>query len=134
MTEIVEVPIQAEEPTENTAEILEVIPENTEDNPSTKKRGRPPGAKNKAKPAPAPKPKPKPKAKVNKVIEYEDEDYEEEYEEPPPRRRRAPELQYVPQEVDRNALAAEVLGILQQQRYSQRDAKRAHYASWFTNM
>ena len=94
-----------------------------------KGRGRPAGAKNK--PKPAPKPKPKPKAK-KKPVEYEAE-YEEESEEeaPPPRNRRVrPE----PVEVDRHALASEVLGILQQQRYKRTSAKRNHYASWFENM
>ena len=82
---------------------------------------------NKPKP-PAAKPKPKPKAKVKKQPEYEE--YESEEEEPPPPRRRASQ----PAEVDRHQLAAEVLGLLQQQRYNQTTARRSHYASWFANM
>ena len=95
--------------------------------PTPKRKGRPPGAKNKPKP-PAPKPKPKPKAKVKKQPEYEE--YESEEEESPPARRRVSQ----PAEVDRHQLAAEVLGLLQQQRYNQTTARRSHYASWFANM
>ena len=39
-----------------------------------------------------------------------------------------------PLQLDRHALASEVLGILQQQRYQRTTAKRNHYASWFENM
>ena len=110
---------------ENNEEIPEDIPENTA---APKKRGRPAGAKNKPKP-PAPKPKPKPKAKT-KEPEYED--YSEEDEEPPPPRRRAARQE--PMELDRHALAGEVLSILQQQRYNQTSARRNHYATWFASM
>ena len=132
MAEIEEIPINAGEAQEseqnipeNNEEIPEDIPENTA---APKKRGRPAGAKNKPKP-PAQKPKPKPKAKT-KEPEYED--YSEEDEEPPPPRRRAARQE--PMELDRHALAGEVLSILQQQRYNQTSARRNHYASWFTNM
>ena len=91
--------------------------------PAPKRKGRPPGAKNKPKP---PAPKPKPKAKVKKQPEYEE--YESEEEEPP--RRRSTQAA----EVDRHQLAAEVLGLLQQQLYNQTTARRSHYASWFANM
>ena len=92
--------------------------------------GRPAGAKNK----PKPPPKPKPKAKAKKEPEYED--YSEEDETPPPRRsmERRGGVQQQPQELDRHALASEVLNILQQQRYNQTSARRSHYASWFANM
>ena len=134
MADIEEIPLDQTENTENNQEIIqdnEDIVENIEEEPApapplSRKKGRPPGAKNKPK-APAPKPKPKPKAKVKKQPEYEE--YESEEEEPPPPRRRTQ-----PAEVDRHQLAAEVLGLLQQQRYNQTTARRSHYASWFANM
>ena len=135
MAEIEEIPINAGEAQEseknipeNNEEIPEDIPENTA---APKKRGRPAGAKNKPKPpAPKAKQKPKPKAKTKEQPEYED--WSEEDEEPPPPRRRAARQE--PMELDRHALAGEVLSILQQQRYNQMSARRNHYASWFTNM
>ena len=137
MAEIEEIPINAGEAQEseknipeNNEEIPEDIPENTA---APKKRGRPAGAKNKPKPpAPKVKSKPKPKAKT-KEPEYEDWS-EEDDEPPPPRRRAARPTRAEPIELDRHALASEVLGILQQQRYNQTSAKRNHYASWFANM
>ena len=126
---IEEIPIEAEDPPENTQEMLASIPENLEDiqDIPKKTRGRPAGAKNKAKPKPAPKPKPKAK---QKPVEYEEYTESEEEEAPPPRRRARPP----PTEVDRHALASEVLGILQQQQFQRTAAKRNHYASWFENM
>ena len=129
MADIEEIPLDQTENTENNQEIVEdneEIVENIEEEPAPKKKGRPPGAKNKPKP-PAPKSKPKPKAKVKKQPEYEEYESEEE-EQPPPRGRTQPA------EVDRHQLAAEVLGLLQQQRYNQTTARRSHYASWFANM
>ena len=129
MADIEEIPLDQTENTENNQEIIqdneELVENIEEETPAAKKKGRPPGAKNKPKP-PALKPKPKPKAKVKKQPEYEE--YESEEEEPPPPRRRQPA------EVDRHQLAAEVLGLLQQQRYNQTTARRSHYASWFANM
>ena len=128
MADIEEIPLDQTENTENNQEIIqenEEIVESIPAEPAPKKKGRPPGAKNKPK-APAPKPKPKPKAKVKKQPEYEEYESEEE-ELPPPRRRQ-------PAEVDRYQLAAEVLGLLQQQRHNQTTARRSHYASWFANM
>ncbi len=138
MAEIEEIPIEPGEPTDNIEEVAKKgddIQENTVDIPK-KGRGRPPGAKNKPKPAPKPAPKPKPKAK-KKPLEYEAE-YEEvgeseEEEVPQPRSRRPPRAARPP-ELDRHALASEVLGILQQQRYQRTNARRSHYASWFENM
>ena len=135
MAEIEEIPINAGEAQEseknipeNNEEIPEDIPENTA---VPKKRGRPAGAKNKPKPpAPKAKQKPKPKAKTKEQPEYED--YSEEDEEPPPPRRRAARQE--PMELDRHALAGEVLSILQQQRFNQTSARRNHYNSWFANM
>ena len=132
MTDIEEIAIEAEDPPENTQEILQSIPENLGDIQDIPKkgRGRPAGAKNK--PKPAPRPKPKPKAKQKKPVEYEEYDEESEEEEAPPPRRRARQEQ--PVEFDSHALANKVLGILQQQRYQQTNAWRSHYASWFENM
>ncbi len=130
MTEIEEIPIGAEDVAEENTEIQPIIEEKSEDiqtnKPAPKKRGRPAGAKNKAKPKPAPKPK----AKQKKPVEYEEYEESEEEETPPPRRR----VRVQPVEVDRHALASEVLGILQQQRYQRTSARRNHYASWFENM
>ena len=129
MSEIQEIPIEPEDPPENTQEMLASIPEAPEEiQPAPKRRGRPAGAKNKPKPAP----KPRPKAKQKKPVEYEEYDEESEEEEAPPPRRRVRAEQ--PVELDRHALASEVLGILQQQRYQRTSARRSHYASWFENM
>ena len=132
MAEIEEIPLDNVETTENNQDLIEDNTENTqaiiEEPAQPKKKGRPPGAKNKPKPAPAPKPKPKPKPKYKKKVEHEEYYESEEEEEPPPPRRRQPA------EVDRHQLASEVLGLLQQQRYNQTTARRNHYASWFTNM
>ncbi len=135
MSEIEEIPINPPEIPTASAEIPTDIPEIHEDiqsigedNSAPKKRGRPLGAKNKA-PKPAPKPKSKPKAKIATI--YEDEEDSEE--EMPPRRRSRREPVHPP-ELDRHALAADVLTILQQQRYDRTNARRSHYASWFQNM
>ena len=124
MAEIEEIPIEASDQPENI--------------PKKSRAGRPAGSKNKPKPAPEPKAKPKAKVKAKRKQipqpEYEDE-YEEEsesgQEEPqPPRRKARPPAM----ELDRHALASEVLGLLQQQKYQRTDARRNHYASWFANM
>ena len=130
MAEFEEIHIEPQEAPAAPTEIPADIPGNSEDiqeKPAPKKRGRPAGAKNK--PKPAPKPKSKAKAKITTVYE-DDEDSEEEM--PPRRSRREP---VHPPELDRHALAAEVLTILQQQqRYDRTNTKRTHYASWFQNM
>ena len=129
MAEIEEIPIESGDIPEITQDIQETTTEEIDDI-QKKGRGRPAGAKNKAKPKPktaTAKPKPKPKAK--KPVEYEESESEEETV-PPPRGRARQE----PVEYDRHALAADVLGILQQQRYQRTTAKRNHYASWFENI
>ena len=100
--------------------------------PAPKKRGRPAGAKNKAKPAtpepPAPKPvKPKPKPKKKAPV-YEEESSSEE--EAPRQRRQRPAAE----PMDTRALAADVLDLLQSQRMSRTVQRRNHYASFFQNM
>ena len=135
MTEIQEIPLDAE-PLQDIAEPVTDVSEAVVVEP--KRRGRPAGAKNKAKatPAPiaptqrapraAPKPAAKPKGRRRVVVPSSDESSEED--QPAPRASRAaPEL-------DRRALAADVLGILQEQRMNRTVAKRNHYASWFENM
>mgnify|MGYP001599567662 CR=1 FL=1 len=138
MAEIQEVPLDNPQIIEEKAQDIQETPMDNaeiEETPAPKKKGRPPGAKNKPKPKPAPKPAVKPKAKKKPQAEYEfDDDYDDEdilQEAPPPRRRRAAPM---PQEMDRHALAADVLNILQQQRYDRTHARRNHYASWFANM
>jgi hypothetical protein len=127
MTDIEEIPIESHDPPDET---LASIPETPEEiQPAPKKRGRPVGAKNKAKPKPPPAPKPK--AKQKKQVEYEEYTESEEEETPPPRRRVRAEQ---PVELDRHALASEVLGILQNQHYQRTSARRNHYASWFENL
>ena len=129
MTEIQEIPIEAEDPPENTQEMLTTIPENCEEiQPAPKKRGRPAGAKNKA--APKPKPKAKTKAKQRKPVEYEE--YEEDSDEEVSRGKVEQPVSI--SGLDRHALASEVLGILQEQRYQRTSARRNHYASWFENL
>ena len=137
MTEIQEIPLDVE-PLPDIAESATDVPEPVTVEP--KRRGRPAGAKNKAKAAPAsiaptpaqraPRaaapPAEKPKAKRRVVVPSSDESSEED--QPAPRASRAPP------ELDRRALAADVLGLLQEQRMNRHVAKRNHYASWFENM
>ena len=136
MTEIQEIPLDAEplpdiaEPVADVSEAVVVEP---------KRRGRPAGAKNKAKAAPAPvaptqrapraaaPPAAKPKARRRVVVPSSDESSEED-------QPRAPRAARAPPELDRRALAADVLGLLQEQRMNRTVAKRNHYASWFENM
>ena len=128
MSDIQEIQIMSDIPQEvvQEAPIVEETPK--------KARGRPAGAKNKAKPkAPPPSPdppaaKPKPKPKAKKKVDYEEYDDSEEEKTPPPRRR----AQQAP-EMDRHALASDVLNILQQQRFQKTTARRDHYVSWFAN-
>lgn len=134
MAEIEEIPVDSEEIMENIQEnIQETINNDEEIPPAPKKKGRPPGSRNRIKeeepPKETPKAKPRPKAKAPKPKKKVEE--EEEEEEPPPRRRR---VQQVPVEVDRHALAADVLNLLQQQKHNRSAQKRALYASWFENM
>ena len=125
MAEIMEIPLDdiPEEVVEEEPEVVVAAP---------KKRGRPAGALNKAKaapkppkPKPAPAPAPKTKAKKKRYVPPSPSSSEDE--EPRAVRGQAPE-------VDRRTLAAEVLGLLQDQRVSHGMARRQHYATWFQNM
>ena len=138
MSEIQEIPLEVEEPIENSQEEIQ---DNKENEPAPKKRGRPPGAKNKARPSPPtapppPPPAPKPKSKKRAVKEIEYETESESDETAPRRSRRNAEIPEAASVVhlDRHALASDVLTILQQQRYDRSNARRNHYASWFANM
>ena len=140
---IVEVPLEplAEEPVseENT-----VVQE-----PPKRGRGRPPGSKNKQpkatlpapappEPPPAPAPKPKAKASASKkrsalarapraqpvYVQYEEDSESSEEQRPPRKRAAAPEL-------DRTALAAEVLGLLSQTHAAKATARQNNYRAWF---
>ena len=132
---IEEIPINAEETPINTEETptnVEEIPTNVEDTPAPKKRGRPVGAKSKA----------KPKAKVKKappVINLVADSEESEEEEPPPpkkKRRRAAddieEYQAPPLPTSRD-VAMEVLGMLSDRNTQRTNQRRAKYASWLQN-
>ena len=131
---IVEVPLEplAEEPVseENT-----VVQE-----PPKRGRGRPPGSKNKQpkatlpapappEPPPAPAPKPKAKASASKkrklvYVQYQEDSESSEEQRPPRKRAAAPEL-------DRTALAAEVLGLLSQTHAAKATARQNNYRAWF---
>ena len=127
MAEIEEIPLDAVEAPEAVPEVEDIqVME-----PAPKKRGRPPGVKNKAKAPPPPAPKAKPKANRKAYVPPSPDETSEE-DTPPPRARRP--ARHTPEPLDRRALAADVLGVLQEQRMSRGVARRNHYASWFQNM
>ena len=136
MATIEEIPLDTQETAqdipENVEETQDIQEETVAEPPAPKKKGRPPGAKNKPKepkappPTPKAKPAPKPKPRPKKKPVVEEEEYESEEEEYEPRRR-------VPK-IDRHQLASEVLGLLQQQRYNAATRKANHYRSCFQNM
>jgi hypothetical protein len=136
MAEIQEIPLDAVEAPEAVPEVEERAARaqsahNQEvEAPAPKKRGRPPGVKNKAKAPPAPKAKPKAKRKAYVPPSPAESSSGEDT--PPPRARRP--ARHTPEPLDRRALAADVLGLLQEQRMSRGIARRTHYASWFQNM
>ena len=134
---IEEIPLIVEENVEDNQEIVEDNQENVEDiqepeaseevEPTPKRRGRPPGAKNKAKSKP--KAAPVIKRSVSRRRPPTPEDSEEsEEEEPPPRSRRRQ------QEVDPDPMrtvAAEMLHLMQTQNQNRHQARVNKYASWF---
>ena len=136
MTDIIEIPLDIEENIEDIQETVDEI----QDIPimeTPKKRGRPAGAKNKEKIKEAAvkqspvkvvkaKAQAKAKAKATAAPKKKKKPVVEEYsssEDETPRAR--------PQEMDRQALAAEMLQILSQQRGGRATARREHYATWF---
>jgi len=131
MTEIEEVPIDTGEPVVADVEPAEAV---AEPEAVPKKRGRPPGSKNKPKAAAEPKPKRASRSKKPPTPEASDE------EPPPPRRltrtsRRVAEEQssdsVSPGPPDTRAIAAEVLSLLSNRHVERSQAKRQKYRSWF---
>ena len=127
MAEIQEIPLDAVEAPEAVPEVEDI---QEVEAPAPKKRGRPPGVKNKAKAPPAPKPKATAKRKAYVPPSPAESSSGEDT--PPPRARRP--ARQTPEPLDRRALAADVLGLLQEQRMSRGVARRTHYATWFQNM
>ena len=123
---IQEIPLAAETAQENSPENIVETPETQEiiPEPAAKKRGRPPGSRNRPKAAPEPAPKPKARAKEKRRVVHVEESSSEE-EEPQPRSRGGVVA------LDRSTLAAEVLNLLQAQHVDRAAARRARYASWF---
>ena len=121
------------EPEEAQVEPLQTIEEEA---PAPKKRGRPPGAKNKAK-VKVVVAKRKPRAPPPPPSDYEESEEEEEVPPPPPirrtRSRAAPPPEYEEEEevFDARTVAAEMLQMLSRRNADKHHAKRAKYASWF---
>ena len=138
MTEIEEVPIENGEPV--VAEVEAVV--EPEAAPAPKKRGRPPGSKNRPKAAAEPSVtqsrasgSSKPKAPRSKPAPAPESD-----EEPPPPRRLTRATRQVeepssdsvsPGPPDTRAIAAEVLNLLSNRHVERAQAKREKYRSWF---
>ena len=119
---------------------VEAVEEVEAEAPAPKKRGRPPGAKNKPKAAPAapnePEAKPKAKKAPRKVVQVEEEEESEEEYAPPPKKKRAAVRQVSPDSVapeppDTRQIAAEVLHLLSNRHVERAQAKRDKYRSWF---
>ena len=135
---IQEIPLDAPAEIEQT----ESIPENAD--PPKRGRGRPAGSKNKPKePKPPeepvrqePKPKPAQKSKPKRKppVTYESESSEQEDSPPPSRSRRRTAQSAEVENYDPNAIAAQVLGLLQHQHLTKVAARRNHYAGWFHQM
>ena len=137
---IEEIPLDNQETVEDIQENVEEIqdiPEKVEE-AAPKKRGRPAGAKNKKKIEEAPievkqapvitkvKASLSREAKVKAIPKKKKKPIVEEYsssEDEAPRVRA--------QEIDRQALASEMLQMLSQQRNGRATARREHYATWF---
>ena len=135
---IEEIPLIVEENVEDNQEIVEDNQENVEDiqepeaseevEPTPKRRGRPPGAKNKAKSKPKAAPVIKRSVSRRRPPPTPEDSEESEEEEPPPRSRRRQ------QEVDPNPMrtvAAEMLHMMQSQSANRQQARVNKYASWF---
>ena len=143
MTTIEEIPIDVSEEAlpEPDAVVEEPLsPIEEEEAPAPKKRGRPPGAKNKAKAKPkVVVAKRKPRAPPPPPSEDEDEEDEDDEPDAPrvPLRRThsrasAPsQREYEEDVVDARSVAAEMLQMLSQRNVNRNQAKRNKYASWF---
>ena len=133
MATIQEVPLDIQETIEDNQDNQETIEDIQEKVEIPRKRGRPAGAKNKKKIEEAPvevKQAPvitkvkasKAKVKAPKKKKPVVEEYSSSEDEIPRTR---------PQEMDRQALAAEMIQMLSQQRNGRATARREHYATWF---
>ena len=128
---IEEIPIDTGAPeVEEEAEPIEQSPEPEETlspEPVPKRRGRPPGAKNRAKAKPSPQPVIKrTRSRRPPTPETTDESSEEE---PPPRRVRRQVVQEDPNPM--RTMAAEMLQLMQHQTMNRQAARANKYASWF---
>ena len=114
--------------------------EEEEEAPAPKRRGRPPGAKNRAKPKVVVA-KRKPRAPPPPPSEDEDEEDEDDEPDAPrvPLRRThsrasAPsQREYEEEVLDARSVAAEMLQMLSRRNADKHQAKRNKYASWFPN-
>ena len=120
------------QPDEQADPLTDEVPVEEQEPTAPKKRGRPAGAKNKAKPkVVAAKPKKKAPPPPS-----ESESEEEEYEPPPRRKTRAAPREKSEEEealLDPRQVAAEMLSMLSQRHVDRNAAKRQKYASWFPN-
>ena len=128
---IEEIPIDAgesPEPEEAEASLEEEAPEPpAPEPPAPKRRGRPPGAKNRAKPKAAPPPVIK-RQRSRRPPTPESTSSEEDYEPAP--QRRAPHQRAQPEDPMRT-VAAEMLHLMQHQNMNRQQARADKYASWF---
>ena len=136
MATIEEIPIVSEEAQPDEVDpVTEEVPVEEEPTaPAPKKRGRPAGAKNKAKPKIVGRPKKK--TPEPPPSDDSEEESDEEPPPPPPRRTRsraAPAPEYEEEVVDARSVAAEMLQMLSQRNVNRNQAKRQKYASWFPN-
>ncbi len=120
MAEIIEIPINSEEISEQVTE-SDPLPE-AAPKPKPKPKGRPKGAVGKKKKEPVDEPQKKPK-KTKAPPPSESE------EEAPPRKR----VQQPVCQPDNRAIAAEVLHMLSSRHLDRTAAKRDKYRSWFSN-
>ena len=137
MTTIEEIEIVSEEALPEPAVVEEPLSPIEEEAPAPKRRGRPPGAKNRAKPKVVVA-KRKPRAPPPPPSEDEDEEDGDDEPDAPcvPLRRthsRASAPEYEEEVVDARSVAAEMLQMLSRRNADKHHAKRAKYASWFPN-
>ena len=128
---IEEIPIDAgetPEPEEAEASLEEEVPESPAPEPAPKRRGRPLGAKNRAKPKAAPPPPVIKRQRSRRPPTPESSSSEDE--EPPPRRRAQPQRAQ-PAEDPMRVMAAEMLHLMQHQSMGRQQARANKYASWF---
>ena len=124
---IEEIPIDAgetPEPEEAEASLEEEVPESPAPEPAPKRRGRPPGAKNKATPKAAPPPPPVIKRQRSRRPPTPESSSSSE-DEPAPRGRTQS------REDPMRLMAAEMLHLMQSQSMNRQQARANKYASWF---